>query len=424
MENKIYKIIVIAGAHIMKLLMGFIMLKIMAIYLGVDGLGKIANFMSLLTMASLLAGGGILNCLVKYVSEYNKNKDKTILFISSAINFSFFFSIAVCIIVSLFAKKISLLIFNNEESYYYIIALAFAQIGFAYINVIYGIINGLGENITFSKIQSLSVALAIPFFLWAVQKYHLNGAVFGLIVSFVIPVFPCLIYGSKSFYLRQTKIGYFILSDIKKIFSFTIMLLVSSVSFPIVEIIIRSDFQSVTNFYDVGIWQGAVRLSSAYTGLFSVVLGYWFVPIISSETSWVKIKKITFKVMLSVMAIFISGASVFYMFRDFFISTLLSSRFSELSDMIIYQLIGDFFKISAYVIGFVGVAKAAAKLYISAELIQGLMFLFFYFTMIIFIPNTKGVMMSYALTYIVYFFISMTFFLLVTNTKIKRKKIC
>lgn len=420
MKDKLYKITVLASAHIMKLLMGFMMLKIIAIYLGADGLGKMANFMSLLTMASLLAGGGVLNCLVKYVSEYNKNTEKTILFISSAVNFSLFFSIVACITVSLLSKTISLLIFNDEHYYHYIIALAFAQIGFAYINIIYGIINGLGDNITFSKIQSISGVLAIPFFLWAVHEYHLNGAIFGLIASFVIPVLPCLVYGSRNFYLRQAKIGCVILSDIKKIFSFTLMLLVSSISFPIVEIIIRSDLQSITSFHDVGIWQGAVRLSSAYTGLFSVVLGYWFVPIISSETSWVRIKRITLKVMFSIMTMFISGASIFYIFRDFFISTLLSSRFSELSNIIIYQLAGDFFKISAYVIGFVGVAKAATKLYISAELIQGLMFLFFYFTVVVFFPNTKGVMMSYALTYIVYFFVSVSFFLWITNTKINR----
>ncbi|MEG7566471.1 O-antigen translocase [Vibrio cholerae] len=420
MKNKIYKITVIAIAHFMKLIMGFMMLKIMATYLGADGLGKMANFMSLLTIASLIAGGGVLNCLVKYVSEYKESAGKIVIFISSSINFALFFSIVVCIIVALFSKKISFLIFNDESYYKYILLLAFSQIAISYINVVYGVINGLGDNIIFAKIQSLSSVMTIPFFWWSVHEYHLTGAILALIVSFVIPILPCVIYSSKNCYIRKAKIGYFLLSDFKKLSSFTLMLLVSSISFPIVEIIIRSDFQSITSFHDVGIWQGAVRLSSAYTGLFSVVLGYWFMPLISSETSWSRIKTVTFKVLLLVMGVFISGALVFYIFRDFFITTLLSSKFSELADVIIYQIIGDLFKIGAYVIGFVGVAKAATRLYILAELIQGLAFLLFYFILTHFLPTTKGVMMSYSLTYILYFFISILFFLWVVSSKIKR----
>lgn len=401
------------------MLMGFFILKLTAVYIGPEGLGKIGNFMSLLTILSLLAGGGVLNGLIKYVSEYKNQKKKMIRFISSAANYSLVTSVFTALVLIVFSKSISLFIFGSELNACYIILLAIAQIGFAYTNIVFGISNGLGYSNVYAKIQIFSCVISLPICWWLISTYNTGGAIVSFVVSLLIPVVPAIIYSFRSRYIKYISISFSLNGDHKKLFSFTIMLITSAIAFPIVEIIIRQHLATVSDYHQVGIWQGATRISSAYTGLFSIVLSYWFMPLISAENNWNVILHKTISVMFYIMILFLLGAMVFYIFREQFISLLLSRDFISLSEIIIFQLIGDFFKIGAYVVGFVGVAKAATRLYISAELIQSIFFIIFSFLLSHYVPNAKGIMMGYAATYFLYFFISIAVFYLFYRMKIK-----
>jgi PST family polysaccharide transporter/antigen flippase len=134
-------------------------------------------------------------------------------------------------------------------------------------------------------------------------------------------------------------------------------------------------------------------------------------PIVSAEKNWLRIRQKAMRIMPAVMFVFVFGALVFYCWRDVFIALLLSSDFIRLENLIHYQLIGDFFKISAYVLGFVAVAKAATKLYIGAEFLQSLMFLCFAIYLEQLYAGVEGVMLGYTFTYFIYFLISLVVFL-------------
>ena len=70
----------------------------------------------------------------------------------------------------------------------------------------------------------------------------------------------------------------------------------------------------------------------------------------------------------------------------------------------------NFFRISSYVIGFVAVAKAATKIYIASELVQNGLFLLFSMLMLRQYGDIKAVMIAYAISYVVYFLVSVVFF--------------
>ena len=67
-----------------KIAVGFILIKLIAVYLGAGGMGLLGNFMSLVAMLSLMAGGGISNGVIKYVAEYKKQPRRLAEFIGSA----------------------------------------------------------------------------------------------------------------------------------------------------------------------------------------------------------------------------------------------------------------------------------------------------------------------------------------------------
>lgn len=403
-------------AHLSKIVVGFLLLKLIAFYLGTEGLGTLGHFMSAVTIVTLLAGGGIVNGVIKYVAEYRFQPRKMLNFVSIATAYSFYFAVVVLLFGVVFSKLISEFLFGSGDFYWVVIFLAVAQLGFAFSNMVTGVCNGLRDTGTFAKIQMIGNLAALPVAWGLVANYTLAGAAIAIVSVFLMCVFPAWYFYRDSAFYRRVSFLKISRAGFKKLSSFSLMLLTSALTFPVVEIIVREFLIRNSGYAEAGIWQGSIKLSSAYLGFFGVFLAYYFMPLISAENEKSIISRHVFKFTLLVMGAYFIGALTLYTGRAFFIPLLLSEDFSKLEGLILYQLIGDFFKISAYVFGFVAVAKAATKLYIVAELVQGLLFLSFVFLSF----NQSGVesvMVGYMLTYICYFLLALVFFVIWIHKK-------
>ncbi|MBL0666734.1 MULTISPECIES: oligosaccharide flippase family protein [Aeromonas] len=414
-----YGVMLTFMAHLSKLLMGFFILKLIAYKMGVDGLGRIGNFMSLLTVCGILAGGGIINGVIKYTSEYRGDVKRLTLFVSSAIRYSLISSVIMLLIFIIFSETISKFIFGSGELYIYIVVLSISQVILALLNINLGVFNGIGKNVLYAKSQIIGSIIGIPICWLLINNMGFSGVIISLILSVLTPIIPAVYYSSKHGLYSLININLYDPKFTRNLSKFTLMLLVSVVSFPLTEIVIRQYIIHSINdgYHEVGLWQGALRLSAAYTSLISVVLAYWFMPIISQEENWYIIKRKVFGGMLiTAFGVFL-GLGVLYLFRGFFISTLLSKDFLKLCDILIYQLVGDFFKITASVFGFVAVAKAASRIYIFAELFQCSLILLVLYAKVYLSGaiDAENVMFSYALSYCIYFILSLFVFSFICN---------
>src|SRR3989338_3475719 len=111
-----------------KILSYLFIVKFIALYTGPEGLGKMGQFMSLMTIIGVCAGGGISNGIIRYIAEYDKNapyKIKAIIGSGSLI--TLFISFAFFLICTLFSKLISAFLFNTYEFSSIIVVLAIAQ---------------------------------------------------------------------------------------------------------------------------------------------------------------------------------------------------------------------------------------------------------------------------------------------------------
>ena len=400
---KIYKGIIYTGlGHLAKLLLGFALVKLIAYYHGRSGLGYVANFMSVITIIVVMAGGGITNAVIKYVSEHKSSKDKLANFISSSIFYSLFISFVIFLCGSIFSRDISHLIFDSEKYYIYRIWLSVLQFFFAFNNLYSGYLNGIGKNQKFAKIQIFSAILSLPIVWMLSSLKNLDGLILAIIITYASIFFP-------SFFLciKEKEFYYFFLKgvnlkDNKNLFKYSIITVVSAIAFPVAEIMIRGILVKSTDYSQAGLWQGVMKLSGAYIGFFSTFLAFYFVPKVSSSNEKKIIKEISFKTMAYVALMFFIGSSIFFVFREKFIVVLLSKDFIELKDLLKYQLIGDFFRVMAYVIGFVLIAKAAIFLSILAEFVQN----FLFFGLVHLFSHNMSIdklMKIYAVNYFAYF---------------------
>ena len=73
-----------AISYLSKLFVSLFIIKQISVIHGPEGLGLLGNFMSLVSIASTLGGGGILSGIIKYLAEYSDSLKKQRSFVSSS----------------------------------------------------------------------------------------------------------------------------------------------------------------------------------------------------------------------------------------------------------------------------------------------------------------------------------------------------
>jgi len=413
-------VILTSLAHISRILTGFFLIKIISTELGPDGFGRLGHYMSMIAILTVLSGGGIFNGVIKYVSEFRSKPIKLMRFISSAASYSLFVGLLIFGIGVVFSKYISIILFGTEDFSWTIILLSIVQLLLGFSMLVNGIANGLKATYVFVSIQIFGNVLSIPAVYILTSLYGLKGAAVGLAFSLASFTLPAYYYYKTSHLKKLVKISFVTNRHFYNLFGYSAMALMSAITFPIVEILIRQMIVYHLDYTSAGIWQAGIKLSSAYVGFFTMFLALYFVPIISEQENKKIISHQIFLYIFVLSLVFIMGASVFYIFREHVVFILFSEKFNILNQIIYYQLIGDYFKIVAYVIGYVAVAKAATKLYIFAEIFQSV--LFFVLSRILFSMNQDivSIMQAYVCTYFLYFvvcLISLYIYLMKKNTR-------
>ncbi|MBP5969488.1 MULTISPECIES: O-antigen translocase [Pseudomonas] len=399
-------------AQISKIGVGFAFIKLIAVYLGAGGMGQLGHFMSAVTLLSLLAGGGIVNGLIKYVAQYKKQPKRLMDTVAVSKAYSLIFCILICLLGCVFSKLLSEYIFKTPDNYWIIIFLSVAQFGFAFTNLVTGVINGLRDTKTYAVIQIVGNVLVLPVSWILIKNFHLIGAALSMVFFFSFYTIPALYFYRRSIFFKFSIGLKYEAEGFKRLLAFTLMAVVGAVSVPLIEIVIRERIIENVGFVAAGIWQASIKLSSAYMGFFTIFLAVYFMPMVSEKAEVAHITPLVLKFMKLVMAIFISGALVFYALRQYLIPLLLSAEFVDLEALIKYQLLADFFRISTYVISFVVVAKAALRIYLISELTQGLVFCGLSLSFLHSGLGVKGVFLANLIMNIVYFVVSIIGFMI------------
>ena len=188
-----------------------------------------------------------------------------------------------------------------------------------------------------------------------------------------------------------------------KLSSFASMSIVSSVLSPVSHLLIRSHLGETLGWKEAGYWQAIWYISSMYLMVVTTTLSIYYLPRLSEITSKNELKKELFSGYKIIMPIVIISCIAIYLLRDFIIQILFSEEFSEMSDLFLWQLIGDVIKIASWLLSYMMLAKAMTKIFIFSELFFTVLLL----ALSYFFTNTYGVVgMTYAhtLNYTIYLF--------------------
>ncbi|OCQ50471.1 Polysaccharide biosynthesis protein [Photorhabdus australis subsp. thailandensis] len=392
-----------AGSTLIKIGVGLLIVKLLAIVFGPSGVGQAGNFRQLITVLGVLAGAGIFNGMTKYIAEYQQQPERlrAVLGTSSAIILGF--STLLAVIFLLCSVPISIGLFGHRDYEPVVRALAFIQMGIASANYFLAVLKGYRD----AQGNALAIILGS---LIGVIAYYLcfilggyEGALAGLALVPALIIFPA---GLILWYRKVVS-----LSDLKPMWDkvlagqlgkFTFMALLTSITLPVAYIMMRNLLAAHYSWDDVGIWQGVSSISDAYLQFITASFSVYLLPTLSRLQGRGEISDEIIKALKFVLPAVIAVSFTVWLLRDFAISLLFSDKFTAMRDLFAWQLIGDVLKVGAYVFGYLVIAKAALRFYVLTEVSQFLLLTGFSHW---FIPvnGALGATQAYMTTYIVYF---------------------
>jgi O-antigen/teichoic acid export membrane protein len=400
-----------SSSIILKLGIGLVTSKLLAVFVGPGGIalvGNLRNFMSSVETVSTL---GFQNGIVKYVAEIQKDKLQVQKFISTVFISLLLVAALTSGMLYFFAVFWNQKIFGNHFEYDFIFkALSLALPWYAVSVFLVSVLNGLGNFKKVIWINSIgnTIGLLVSFVL--ILEYKTFGALLSIVIS------PALLF-FVAFYFVNREIAVFKIissaafdfSFIKKLSSYSLMALVSSVLGPLVFLMVRNNIIQTLDINQAGFWETMMRISTYYMLFVSTVLTVYFLPKLSTSEDNQETKNIFWNYYKGILPVFILGVTIIYFARFFIIRLLFTKEFLAVESLFFWQLLGDVLKVASLILGYQFFAKRLTAAFIISELLSLALF-YFLSDYLMGLFGIQGVVMAQAIDNFVYLLILAIYF--------------
>lgn len=414
---------IIGGSKVFAILISIVQVKIIAILLGPGGVGSISLFNSVIAIITAVTSFGISFSAVRNISvavaaEKEDQISRIIIIVKRWVIFSGILGFS---LMAVFSDRISFWTFGDESKS---LELSILSVSLLFISVAGGqsaILRG------YRKIKELA-------------KINIYGAAFGFIISVPIYYFyrtdgivPVLVFMNLStlllsfYYSNKIKIKSINVSvsesfneglDFVKLGFFTVLTGVFMAgTMYYIRILITEQF----GVDEVGYFAAASALSITYLDVLLQALGTDYFPRLSAVHN--ENSKLNSLVNEQTFITILIGAPLILImltFSNIIIAILYSSEFSAASGLLMWMILGVFFRLILWPIGFVFLAKASGKIFVFTQAIWNIAFLVLaYFGVPIF--GLEAIGMSFCLAYLITFLINITIFKYVNRFSYDKK---
>ena len=384
------------------LLARLISTKIVAVYLGTNGMFLMGQLKDFLRLGNTIGSFGIENGIVKYVSEYESEKTKLSDIIGTSFKINFASALIFSSIILVFKNQISdFLQINFSENFYFLI-LIFSIISASIHTCFLSIYNGLNKIKLYVLVNIFSNIVSAIILVILVLEMQIIGAFYALAIN---QIFSLLINIIFFFIYKPFEIGWvfkqFVYDNLKKLSSFSVMAVVGPTCLIISTFIVRDFIFNEFGSDYAGSWEAMWRISAIYLLFLITTFKFYLIPTFSKLNNN-ELKKEVFKIWKVVIPIIIIITAGVYITKDLIINILLSEEFMLINTIIFFHLLGDVIKINCWVLGNIMISKADTKSFIFFQIEWSVVFVALTY---LFIGKYGfvGVSISYFITYIIHF---------------------
>ncbi|QNU43296.1 lipid III flippase WzxE [Mixta calida] len=401
-----------AASTLVKIVSGLLVVKLLAVSFGPEGVGQAGNFRQLITVLGVLAGAGIFNGVTKYVAEHQHQPLRLAAVTGTASAMVLSFSLLVAVVFLLAAAPISQALFGHDRYQDIIRIVAFLQMGIAWANLALAIMKGFRDALGNALSLMAGSVIGVIGYVICYWLGGYRGALVGLAVVPALIVIPAMLLLIKRDHLPLRALLPRWHGDLaRQLAKFTLMALITSATLPIAWMMMRNLLAARYSWQEVGLWQGVTTISDAWLQFITATFSVWLLPTLSRLNAKQDISREIFRTLRFVLPLVAAVGFCVWLLRDVAIWLLFSSQFHGMRDLFVWQLIGDVLKVGAYVFGYLVIAKASLRFYIATELSQFILLTAFS-RWLIPLSGATGAAQAYMATYIVYFALCLCAFLI------------
>ena len=378
---KLIKTALLSGViTIIRILTGFISNKVVALYAGPSGVAIIGAFSNFISIVLALANGSINTGIIKYTSEFENDEEKLKSLFSTSFKISLYCSVFVGILLIFFASFFSKFIFDSDLYPNPIRFFGITIILYSLNSMFISILNGKSHLKEYTIVNALGSIIAFFVTLTLVFYFKLLGAIYAMILSQVVIFFVTIYYILKSNWFSVELFKKKFDNKVLRMLShYSLMAIFSATTIPLSQIIIRNMITSYEGIGSAGIWQGMMKISDGYLTIFTLSLSTYYLPKLSSLKTNLEIKNEIFYGYKIILPVLLITCFFVYLSRYYIIGILFSVKFKEMESLFFFQLLGDFFKIAAWILGYLMIAKSMTKMYLINEFVFNSLLILFSF---------------------------------------------
>ena len=351
-----------------RLLAALVVIKLVAWFAGPEGVGKLGQFTSLMSLLAVLAGGGISAGIVKYVAEYRHDPQRLARLLAAALWYALCASVLMGCLALLFSRQLAQWLLDDPAYAGLIRVLAIAQLGIALVNYILAVINGFMDVRRLALIQVLGSLLGIVMVIWLARWLHLYGALLALIVSQLLWLVVGLPAWWRSPYFQRSMLRLrFDREMTLRLAAFSVMTLTAALVSPLVNIAVRDHLALQLGWQQVGYWQAVSKVSDAYLLFLTAAINIYYLPKLASIRERAALVAELRNAYRCILPVVIALAAAVYVLREWVTRLLFSADFAPANALYAPQLAGDVVKIASFILSYVMLAKAMTRLFVISE---------------------------------------------------------
>lgn len=363
-----------AISTIITVISGFVINKVIALYIGPSGLAVVGQLQNFMTIVTTFSNGAITSGIVKYTAEYQTIEQKQKIF-STSIIISLSCSFIISLLLFGFSGYLSELILKDVKYNSVFIVLGITIFLFALNTILMSILNGQKEIKKYILVNISSSIFSLFFTSFLIMQLNLMGALYAMVVNQSVIFFVTLGFVLKSSWF---KLEYFRKGVDKesliKLSKYSLMAITSALTVPMSHLIIRNYIGDNLSWDDAGYWQGIWYISTMYLMIVTTSLGVYYLPKLSEIQDNKELKEEIINGYKIIMPIVIILAFGIYLFRELAVHIAFSEKFVPMLELFKWQLIGDVIKIASWLLGYLMLAKAMTKIFIYTEIVFSILF--------------------------------------------------
>jgi PST family polysaccharide transporter len=359
----------------LRMLVALYTVKLTATTLGLEGVGVVGQFSSLLLVMTTMAGGGISAGIVHVAAGRPANTPDLRRRFASGHAYGLLFSALVCVVIIVGHRSLAARLLPIEHGADILLLLALAQFGLFHLTALSALVNGRGLQELFARSGLLAALAGAGAITVGCLWFGLPGTLIGILVG-ALSQWVFLIAAARRALAGLALLGRprWHTGDLRFWGRHTLLSLVTVIGMPTAQIAVRQALVDTAGWDTAGTWQAMVRLSDAYLQFALVLLSAIYFPRLAAATTSTERAAIVTGWARWLLPAALAAGVVLYLGRFVIVPALFSSSFSAVTALFLPQIAGDALKLASYLFTYAMLSAGHHKLLMATELLQAALF--------------------------------------------------